>query len=209
MLNSCGRKHKYYTFETELGDTFTIEVYLSGNMHGMYPHYLIYDSDESMGKGNGNVVYIIKDQEQEGHFPEDPVSSITTVGSYGNHNFYRIFDVLFYDHKGVFMDSIPDNFDLEHYEKYKMNPECPAHIVYRVQAVYDLMKSQIFEYIYNYGEIPASDKDPYMYEMLTRYSNSDFSEEERKINAGSEFTEEFMTEWAKWMLETYYTDNAE
>ena len=42
VFSSCGNKHKYYTFETELGDTFCLEVYLRGNFHGMYPRYLIY-----------------------------------------------------------------------------------------------------------------------------------------------------------------------
>ena len=207
MLNSCGYKSKYYTFETELGDTFTIEVYLSGNFKGMYPYYLIYDCDESIGKTYGSASYY--DRTNEGKLPDDPISNISTVGKYGNHNFYKIFDKLFYCQKGVYMDSLPDNSYVVYYVMHKMESDCPYYVVYDGQAVSDLMKSHIFEYIYKYGEIPASDKDPYLYEMLTRYSNSDFSEEERQINAGSEFTEEFMTEWAKWMLETYYTDNAE
>lgn len=83
ILNSYGRKHKYYTFETELGDTFTLEVYLSGNMHGMNPNYLVYDGDDSNGKEFGVVLYVDNDEEQVGCFPEDPVGSITTVGLYG------------------------------------------------------------------------------------------------------------------------------
>lgn len=206
LFSSCGHKHLYYTAETELGDTFTLEVYLSGNMHGVYPNYIIYDGDENIGKENGTVVYVVKDRAQEGHLPENPVSSITTVGTYGNHNFYKIFDMLFYYQKGVYIDSIPDTFDLEYYERYKMDQGCPAFIVYRAQAVSDLMKSHIFDYIFKYGEIPASDKDPEMEELMLRYASGNFSDEEKQINADSKITEADMTSFAQYVLAKYYTE---
>ena len=92
------------------------------------------------------------------------------------------------------------------YEHYKMSPHIPSFILYDVQAIKDLMKSHIFEYVYEYGEIPASDKDPYMHEMLIRYSNGVFSDEERQINADSSITEADMTAFAKNILDKYYSD---
>lgn len=82
-------------------------------MHGIYPHYLIYDGDESIGKENGAVLYVYNDPELQGRFPEDPVSSIETLGSYGNHNFYKINDMLFYYQKGVYMDNIWSSIDVD------------------------------------------------------------------------------------------------
>lgn len=204
FLSSCGHKHLYYTIETELGDTFTLEVYLSGNFKGMYPLYLIYDGDESIGKTYGCVSYC--DRTIEGKLPDDPKSNILTVGKYGDHNFYKIFDTLFYYQKGVYMDSISNSFDVDKYEQHKMDPECPDFIVYRVQAINDLMKSHIFEYIYEYGEVPAYDKDSDMKELLLRYAAGDFSDEEKQINADSSITEADMTVFAKSTLEKYYSE---
>lgn len=203
MFSSCGRKEMYYTFETELGDTLCLEVYLSGNLRGMYPRYLIYD-DISNETTNGTAFYV--DRTDEGLMPDDPVSNITAVGTYGNHNFYKVFDSLFYYQKGVYMDNIPKSYDVDEYEYDKKDPQMPDFIVYLVQAISDLMKSQNFEYIYKYGEIPASDKDPYMYEMLVRYANGEFSEDEKQINAGSSLTEADMTSFAQYVLEKYYAE---
>ena len=205
LFTSCGNRHRYYNIETELGDTFCLEVYLSGNMHGMWPHYLIYDSNDAEKK-NGSVLCFIKERDQEGKLPDNPVSSITAVGSYGSHNFYKICGTLFYYRKGVYMDLISDNFDVEKYEKEKLNPEISDYTVYCVQAISDLMKSHSFEYIIKYGEIPASDKDPEMKELLIRYASGDFSREELQQNAESGITEASVTDYAQHVLERYYAD---
>ena len=206
VFSSCGNKHKYYTFETELGDTFCLEVYLRGNFHGMYPRYLIYNGDESIGKKYGCVLYV--DRTSENCLPDDPISNITTVGTYGTHNFYKVFDLLFYYKPGVYMDMIYDNYDVDQYIGDKKNPQCPNSVIYGAEAISDLMKSHYFEYIYRYGEIPAYDKDPEMKELMLRYAAGDFSDEERRINADSYITESDMTEFAKSVLEKYYSESA-
>ena len=206
VFSSCGNKHKYYTFETELGDTFCLEVYLSGNFHGMYPRYLIYNGDESIGKKYGCALYV--DRTSENCLPDDPISNITTVGTYGTHNFYKVFDLLFYYKPGVYMDMIYDNYDVDQYIGDKKNPRCPNSVIYGAEAISDLMKSHCFEYIYRYGEIPAYDKDPEMKELMLRYAAGDFSDEERRINADSYITESDMTEFAKSVLEKYYSESA-
>ena len=206
VFSSCGNKHKYYTFETELGDTFCLEVYLSGNFHGMYPHYLIYNGDESIGKKYGCALYV--DRTSENCLPDDPISNITTFGTYGTHNFYKVFGSLFYYKPGVHMARIYDNYDVDQYIGDKKNPRCPNSVVYGAEAISDLMKSHCFEYIYRYGEIPAYDKDPEMKELMLRYAAGDFSDEERRINADSYITESDMTEFAKSVLEKYYSESA-
>lgn len=203
ILNSCGRKRIIETFETELGDNLCLEVSLRGNLHGMYPRYSIYDGDKNKEKKNGCVLYV--DRTMEGCLPNDPISNITTVGSYGDHNFYKIFDALFYCNKGVYIDSIPENFDVDLYEYFKKDPQIPEFIIHRIQAISDLMKSQNFEYICKYGEILAYEKDPYMYEILVRYASGDFSDNEKQINADSIITEADMTSFAQNMLEKHYT----
>ena len=45
-----------------------------------------------------------------------------------------------------------------------------------------------------------------MHEMLVRYANGDFSEDEKQINASSNITESDMTSFAKYVLEKYYTE---
>ena len=148
MFSSCVKKTEYYTFETDLGDTFFLKVYLSGNLKGMFPTYVIYEGDE---KKTGCVLYV--DRTDEGQMPDDPLSNITAIGTYGEHNFYKIFDELFYYRKGVFMDSISENFDVDYYEYEKKSPQMSYFIIHRVEAISDLMKSQKFEYIYKFGEI--------------------------------------------------------
>lgn len=203
MFSSCGRNEMYYTFETELGDTLCLKVYLSGIFHGMYPRYLIYDGDESIEATNGTVFYV--DRANEGCLPDDPVSNIMAVGTYGDHNFYKIFDSLFYYRKGVYMDSL-GWYTVDYYEYDKKAPQVSDSTLYRAQAISDLMRSQNFEFIYKYGEIPASDKDPYMHEMMIRYANGEFSEEEKQINATSNITESDMTSFAQNVLEKYYIE---
>ncbi len=204
ILSSCGHKEIYNTFETELGDTLRLEVYMNGNLHGTYPHYLIYDGDKSIEKKNGCVLYV--DRTNEGCLPDNPTSNITTVGKYGDHNFYKVFDMLFYYKKDVYMDSLTEDFDVDDYEYYKKDPQIPDFIIYRVQAISDLIKSQNFEYIYRYGEILAYEKDPYMHEILIRYANEDFTDNEKQINSSSNITEVDMTSFAQNMLEKYYKE---
>ena len=206
IFHSCGKNHRYYKVETDLGDTFTLEVYLAGNLHGMWPRYLIYDGDDSVGKKNGCILYIDKDESKEGKMPADPVNDITTVGAYGDYHFYKVLDWLFYYQKGVYMSLMADSLEVDKYESYKENSNVPNDIAHDVQAMSDLMKSQNFEYIHKYGEILASDKDPYLREMLVRYSNGDFSDEERRINAESSITEADMTLFAQCILRAYYVD---
>lgn len=194
----------YYTIETELGDTLSLEFYMSETFKGTYPYYLIYDGDKSIEKKNGCVLYV--DRKNEGCLPDDPKSNISTVGTYGNHNFYKIFDTLFYYQKGVYMDSISKSFDVDEYEYHKMDPHIPDFVIYRVQAINDLMKSHIFDYIFKYGEIPASDKDPEMEELMLRYASGNFSDEEKQINADSKITEADMTSFAQYVLAKYYTE---
>ena len=204
LFTSCGNRHRYYTFDTELGDRFGLEVYLTGNLKGMYPIYLVYDDKEISGVKTGGFSYV--DRTSENSMPNDPVSNITAVGSYGSHNFYKICGTLFYYRKGVYMDLISDNFDVEKYEKEKLNPEISDYTVYCVQAISDLMKSHNFEYIIKYGEIPASDKDPEMKELLIRYASGDFSKEELQQNAESGITEASVKDYAQHVLEKYYAD---
>ncbi len=203
MFSSCEPKKVYHTFETDLGDTLCLEFYMSESLHGTYPHYLIYDGDTNIEKKNGCVLYV--DHKNEGCLPDDPVSNISTVGKYGDYNFYKIFDSLFYYQKGVYMDSL-GWYTVDYYEYDKKAPQVSDSTLYRAQAISDLMKSQNFEFIYKYGEIPASDNDPYMHEMLVRYANGDFSEDEKQINASSNITESDMTSFAKYVLEKYYTE---
>lgn len=204
MFSSCEPKKVYYTFKTELGDTLCLEFYMRETLHGTYPNYLIYDGDTNIEKKNGCVLYV--DHKNEGCLPDDPVSNITAVGTYGDHNFYKVFDSLFYYQKDVYMDNIPKNYDVDEYEYDKKDPQIPDFIIHRVQAISDLMRSQNFEFIYKYGEIPASDKDSYMHKMLVRYANGDFSEDEKQINASSNITESDMTSFAQYVLEKYYIE---
>lgn len=203
IFSSCGRKEVYYTFETELGDTLCLNFYMSETFKGTYPEYIIYDGDKSIGKKNGCVSYV--DRKNEGCLPDDPISNITAVGTYGNCNFYKIFDSLFYYRKGVYIDSL-GWYTVDYYEYDKKAPQVSDSTLYRAQAISDLMKSQNFEFIYKYGEIPASDNDPYMHEMLVRYANGDFSEDEKQINASSNITESDMTSFAQYVLEKYYIE---
>lgn len=196
---------RYYTFESEFEDVFTVEVRRSGNMHGMYTDYTIYDGDESIVKENGWVYHVDFDS-LNSPLPDDPLSNISTVGKYGDYNFYKIFDTIFYYRRGIYMGYFPDGFDVETYRKKKVNSKISNAIFYRVQAMSNLMKSENFEYIYKYGEIPASDKDPDLKELLLRYAAGDFTEEEKQINAGSNITEADMTSFAQYVIEKYYTE---
>jgi|GEM_PF-2653708 len=198
-ISSCGFKKITYDYHSELGDSLIVEISMAGGLDGSeWPCYNIYDGN---GDKIGNVTYGDRDADC---FPDDPLSKIEPVGKYGETSFYRFFNMIFFYQKGVRMGVLPENPSLDEYrtevEIYYTDPNMFK------SPVSDLMKSGNFEFIYTYGIILVYENDPTMKELLIRYANSDFTEEEIKNNEGSFVSETDMTSWAIDILEIYYSD---
>ena len=193
-LTSC-EPHKILSVDTDLGDHLTFEFYRSGNMHGMYFTYNISSEGITGGAYGWN-----KEIEE---IPEDPLETFEVIGEYGNTHFYSLDGNIFYIYNNELLSDYWYESNLSDYllmsEVYSDDEnDC------LLNSIRDLMKTCNYRYIIQYGEILAYEKDDAMKEMLIRYANSDYSEDEKRINIGSKLSENIMTSWAKQLLEQYY-----
>ena len=197
MITHCWSKRKVYNFTTELGDRLELEVYMGGNIDGIWPCYNLYDGN---GDKIGNAIYGDRTTDR---FPDNPLDKIVVVGKYGNTCFYKLFDLLVFYQNGVRMGDLPRNPSPEDYRiKVEAHPTDPDWFK---SPVSDLIGSGVFEYIYTYGVMLVYEDDTEMKSLLERYAASDFTDEETKVNRNSSIAECDMMEWAKELLETYYS----
>ena len=198
IISSCGYRRETYNFTTELGDKLELEVSMGGNIDGVWPCYNLYDGN---GDKIGNAMYGDRTMDR---FPDNPLENIEVVGKYGNTSFYKLFDLLVFYQKGVRMGDLLENPSPERYRRaiecYPTDPD-----MFR-SPVSDLIGSGIFEHIYTYGVILVYEDDPEIKVLLERYAASAFTDKEREVNKNSSLTEHDMTEWAKDLLATYYSE---
>lgn len=198
-LKSCLPKYDIYNIKTDLGDCLNIKVCLTGNLHGLY---LAYDIS---GEGLEGLAYFYLRDEYLTEIPEGSVDSFAEIGSYGNTNFYTLQNEIIYVYDDERIDLLSSVYDLD---AYKSDIEChdDEYISKRRAAISDIIKSGLFDYIYRYGEILAYEKDEDMKQLLQRYSEGNFSDEELSINEDSSKTPEEMMLWAEGLLDKYFPE---
>lgn len=198
-LSGCIHKPKrdVYEIETDLGDRLSIEVYLSGNLHGMYLKYEISSKDYS------GLAFFTLRNERRTEIPENSIDTFATVGSWGKTRFYTLQNTLIYVYNNERIDQLYFDYKLD---KYKLDARCFGDDYMEMcrSAISDIIKSNLFIYIYQYGEILAYEENEEMKNRLQRYAEGDFTEEELSVNENSEKTPEEMMLWAKDMLSKYF-----
>ena len=188
-------KQDIYEIETDLGDRLSIEVYLSGNLHGMYLTYHVTSEDYS-------GIAMFQDRTQT-TIPAEPLEYFTTIGAYGNTHFYKLNNVIFYVYNCQYINGLNPKYNFYKYIngfQYRDEKENDRFIA----IISDLMKAGNFENIYQYGEILAYERNDEIKLILQRYAEGDFTEEELSINENSEKTTEEMMLWAKEILKQYF-----
>ena len=198
VFTGCSQKHDIYNIDTELGDHLTVEVYLSGNMHGMYLKYKIYEKNYS-----GYASFWDRSQIRT-ETPPNPLKTFVEIGIYGDTHFYKMRDQIIYVYNDERIDNLPVDYDIEEYKSNILTRGTEYMEMVR-NVISDLMKTGNFEYIYQYGSILAYEQSEEVKQLLDRYASGAFCEEELSINENSEKTTEEMTEWAKEMLEQYFS----
>lgn len=206
VLNGCGNKHKYYDLETTLGDKLTFEIYLSGNLHGLYPTYCI-DGDNLKGR-----VYFRYYYTKSETLPDDPLSSFEEMGRYGDTNFYRFLD----DEAIIWVNSNKylGWFDAtENMSSYLLEAGISENDTDYMNAIdearADMLLTENIDYIYQVGTVLAQKESNDIRPLLERYELGDFSDGEISSFNESTHTQEEIIQWAKEMLEQYYKDNAD
>ncbi len=193
MLSDRPQKHDEYVIETDLGDRLSIEVYLSGNLHGMYLTYHITSEDYS-------GIAMFQDRTQT-IIPADPLKHFKTIGAYGNTRFYKLSNVIFYVYNNEYINGLNPKYNFHQYIYSEEGNEDNDRFI---AVISDLMKAGSFENIYQYGEILAYEGNDEIKLILQRYAEGDFTEEELSINENSEKTTEEMMLWAKEILKQYF-----
>lgn len=197
-LSGCSNKHDIYNIKTDLGDSLSIKAYLTGNLHGLY---LAYDIS---GEGLEGLAYFYLRDEYLTEIPEGLVDSFAEIGSYGNTNFYTLQNEIIYVYDDERIDLLSSVYDLD---AYKSDIEChdDEYMSKRRAAISDIIKSGLFDYIYRYGEILAYEKDEDMKQLLQRYAEGNFSDEELSVNDDSAKTPREMMLWAQGLLNQYFS----
>lgn len=198
IFTGCSQKHDIYNIDTELGDHLTVEVYLSGNIDGLYLTYDVYNKNYE-----GLAFFSLTDSFRT-ELPEDPLKTFETIGAYGNTHFYTLKGNTIYVYNGERIDNLPVDYDIEEYKSNILTHGTEYMEMVR-NVISDLMKTGNFEYIYQYGSILAYEQSEEVKQLLDRYASGAFCEEELTANENSEKTTEEMTEWAKEMLEQYFS----
>lgn len=106
ILSSCNKKHEVYNIDTELGDHLTVEVYLSGNIDGLYLKYEIYNKDY-----DGLAFFSLTDKFRT-ELPSDPLRTFETVGAYGKTHFYRLHDEIIYVFNDERIGRLPSYYNI-------------------------------------------------------------------------------------------------
>ncbi len=198
ILSGCGNRHRFYDLETELGDKLTFEIYLSGNLHGMYPHYII-DSDYLEGRIS------FTDRESE-TLPDDPLSSFEELGNFGNTNFYKFQEHIIFVNGSKYLSWFDSTYDMW---SYKLFLDIYGYDLGYMNAIDEAMANMLLteniDYIYQVGSVLAEKKSNDIRPLLERYALSNFSDAEMSSFNESEHTQEEIIQWAKDMLEQYFS----
>lgn len=198
VFSGCGNRHKFYDLDTTLGDKFTFEIYLSGNMHGMYPNYII-DGDDLKGR----ICFVNRESET---LPKDPLSSFEEVGRLGNTNFYRFQDHIIWVNSNKYLGWFASNAVMWSYKlDLAMYGDGSDYISAVDEAMADILLTENIDYIYRVGSVLAEKKSTDMRSLLERYVIGDFSDAELSSFNESTHTQEDIIQWAKEMLEPYFS----
>lgn len=198
ILGGCGNRHKFYDLETELGDKLTFEIYLSGNLHGMYPTYFI-NSDELEGR-----VYFVNEDTKK--LPDEPLSSFEEVGSFENTNFYRFLDHIIWVNDNQYLGWFASAYNIGNYRVFSSIYGDGTDYMNAVdEAMTDMLLTENIDYIYQVGTVLAEKKNNDMRPLLERYAIGDFSDAEMLSFNESTHTQDEIIQWAKEMLEQYFS----
>lgn len=199
-LSGCSQepKREVYEIDTELGDHLSVEVYLSGNMHGMYLKYDIF------GTNYRGFASFWDRSKPRTEVPSNPLKTFIEIGIYGVTHFYKMCDQIIYAYNNECIDNLPLDYDLDHYNS-DMVSQGNEFMEVRRKVISDLMKTGNFDYIYQYGPILAYEEDEEMKQLLQRYANGTFSDEELSTNHDSLKTKEEMILWSQELLNEYYS----
>ena len=214
-LAGCSKEKESNTFsiETDLGDSLMAEVSLSGSMHRCFLHYYI------TGMGcEGSASFTVRDLTVwYREIPKEVPEYIKAIGSFGKTNFYKIdyngdyntftgkhneaYIVFFvYENKyvGYLNNHIPKNTTDNDFDDSEQEINC--------LAIEDLLKSGNFIYIKDYAEVLAFYQNDNLFDLLNRYANGEFNNEELEVNKNCSITKEEITRWAERILQQYYSE---
>ena len=217
-LTGCSKEKESDTFaiETKLGDSLIAEVSLSGSMHHCFLHYYI------TGKEcEGSASFTVRDITiWYREIPKEVPEYIKEIGSFGKTNFYKIdyngyyntstgkydeeYVVFFvYDDKyvGDLNNYVPQN-TTDNYLNYFDDREQEINCL----AIEDLLKTGNFIYIKDYAEVLAFYQNDNLFDLLNRYANGEFINEELEVNKNCSITKDEITRWAEQLLQQYYSD---
>ena len=198
-LNGCGNRHRFYDLETELGDKLTFEIYLSGNLHGMYPTYCV-DGDDLKGR----VYFRYYERET---LPNDPLSSFEEIGNFGNTNFYRFLDgdTIIWVNGNKYLGWFDATCNMSSYQLevgISANDTDYMNTIDEVRK--DMLLTENIDYIYQVGSVLAEKKSKDIEPLLEKYALGDFSSAEILSFNESTHTKDEIIQWAKELLEEYY-----
>lgn len=214
-LTGCSKEKKADTFaiETKLGDSLIAEVSLSGSMHHCFLHYYI------TGNGcEGSASFTVRDMTVWYHeIPKEVPEYIKEIGSFGKTNFYKM------DYNGYYNTSTGKNNDeyvaffvyddkyvgyLNNYVPQNTNDNDFDDMEQEINclAIEDLLKSGNFIYIKDYAEVLAFYQNDNFFDLLNRYANGEFINEELEVNENCSITKDEMTRWAERLLLQYYSN---
>ncbi len=215
-LSACSKEKESDTFviETELGDNLVVDVSLSGSMHHCYLRYDI------TGNGcEGSASFTVNDPTiWYDEVPKEVPEYIKEIGSFGKTNFYKIdyngyyntstgknneeyVTFFVYDDKyvGYLNNYVPQNTTDNNFDDREQEINC--------LAIEDLLKSGNFIYIKDYAEVLAFYQNDKLFDLLNRYANSEFTNEEHKVNKNCSITKDEITKWAERLLQQYYSND--
>ncbi len=214
-LTGCSKEKESNTFsiETDLGDSLIAEVSLSGSMHHCFLHYCI------TGNGcEGRASFTVRDMSVwYNEIPKEVPEYIKEIGSFGKTNFYKIdyngyyntstgknneeyVTFFVYDDKyvGYLNNYVPQNTTDNDFDDREQEINC--------LAIEDLLKSGNFVYIKDYAEVLAFYKNDNLFDLLNRYANGEFINEELEVNINCSITKDEITRWAEQLLQQYYSN---
>lgn len=199
QLSCCHNKHIKKSLITDLNDELNLEFYLTG---GWGESWMEVEISSASIK---NKCYICDWSEFVYELPDNILESFETIGAFGNTHFYKIFNTVFYVYDSKLLWKFSPQYDISDYENdtlYSTSDEYTYHIL---PAMYDLIQSGNFEYIYQFGTILSHEKYNDMKPVLERYVQGEFTEIELMNNSESGYSTEDIQKWAKEMLEKYYS----
>lgn len=214
-LTGCSKKKESDTFaiETKLGDSLIAEVSLSGSMHHCFLHYYI-----TCNGCEGIASFTVRDITiWYREIPKEVPEYIKEIGSFGKTNFYKI------DYNGYYNTSTGKNNEeyvafFVYDDKYigYLNNYVPQNATdndfngreqeINCLAIQDLLKSGNFIYIKDYAEVLAFYQNDNLFDLLNRYANGEFINEELEVNKNCSIKKDEITRWAKQLLQQYYSN---